>query len=189
MQVRKAVAGSVIAAGALASLFGGAGMASAAPGVSFDNGTGGTNTVHFGDTSPETGATAVAATGNRALAVNITSKTGTQALAEGTNNNVVAIDGVAITGPDTRDNNVVSAFGVTQVGGTSHHNNVVTVAGATDLEDAHDNTVLNAGGLVTSADQGDDTPGAVSLSVCGTGIGAQAAHITVTNVGVCGGAS
>ncbi len=109
MNARKVVAGSVLAAGLGASGLFGAGTAFAGPGVSFDNGSGGTNTVGFGDQSAATGATANASEGNRALAINITSKNGTQAIAQGQNNNVVSIDGVATTGKDTKHNNVVNA--------------------------------------------------------------------------------
>jgi hypothetical protein len=187
MDVRKVVAGSVLMAGLGAAGMFGAGTAFAGPGVSFDNGTGGTNTVGFGDRSEATGATAVASEGNRALAVNIGSKTGTQAIADGRNNNVVSIDGVAVTGPDTENNNVVNAFGITSVGGAAKNNNVVTVAGATVVDgDAHDNTIINAGGVVSSFDQG-DAPGALSVSVCGTSISGQADHIEVSDVGICSG--
>lgn len=63
----------------------------------------------------------------------------------------------------------------------------MTVGGATIVDkSSHDDTILNAGGPVTSSHQYDD-PGALSQSVCGTAIGAQADHITVTDLGVCSG--
>jgi hypothetical protein len=182
MNVRKVVVSSALGLGMGAMAFTGMGTASAAPGVSFDNGTGGTGAVGFGDRSEATGATANASEGNRALAINLTSPSGTQAIAQGTNNNVVSIDGMAVTGPDTSDNNVVNAFGVTSVGGEARNNNVVTVRGATVVDgDAHDNTIINGGGLVTAFDQG-DAPGALSVSVCGTSLTGQADHITTSSV-------
>ena len=182
MNVRKLVVSSALGLGMGAMAFTGAGIASAAPGVSFDNGTNGTGSVGFGDRSAATGATAIASEGNRALAVNLTSKTGTQAVAQGHNNNVVSIDGVAVTGPNTENNNVVNAFGVTSVGGNARNNNVVTVGGATLVGgDAHDNTIVNGGGLVTAAGQG-DAAGALSVSVCGTSLTGQADHITTSSV-------
>ncbi len=70
MNVRKVVAGSVLAAGSgVAGIFG-AGTAFAAPGVSYDPGTGGTKPIGIGDQSA-TGATAGAAPGNQALAVSL----------------------------------------------------------------------------------------------------------------------
>ena len=79
----------------------------------------------------------------------------------------------------------MSVLGWSSVDGK--RNNVVTVGGATIVDkSSHDNTILNAGGLVTSSHQKDD-PGALSLSVCGNAIGALADHITVTDLGVCSG--
>ncbi len=169
MNVRKVVVSSALGLGMGAMAFTGMGTASAAPGVSFDNGTNGTGAVGFGDRSA-TGATANASEGNRALAINITSKTGTQAIAQGTNNNVVAIDGMAVTGPDTRDNNVLTAGGATVL-----------------VDDAHNNNVVNVGGLVTTSAHQGDAAGALSVSACGTSFSGQADHIKVSNVGVCEG--
>jgi hypothetical protein len=170
MNVRKVVVSSALGLGMGAMAFTGAGMASAAPGVSFDNGTNGTGSVGFGDRSAATGATAIASEGNRALAVNLTSPSGTRAIAEGHNNNVVAIDGLAVTGPNTRDNNVVTVGGATALG-----------------DDAHNNTVLNVGGLVTTSGHQGDAAGALSVSACGTSFSGQADHIKVSNLGICSG--
>lgn len=57
-----------VAAGFLAAGLAGAGVAQAAPGVAYDNGTG--NPIHIGDTSAA-GATAHATAGNKALAVSV----------------------------------------------------------------------------------------------------------------------
>lgn len=199
MNARKVVAGSVLAAGLGAAGMMGAGTALAGPGVSFDNGTGGTGAIGFGDRSA-TGATAIASPGNRALAVNLTSK-GSVAIADGKNNNVVAIDGVAVTGPGvpgsasgTKNNNVVAAFGRSTVDGTAHNNNVVTVGGGTGLSggtglgaDNHNNTVLNVGGRVATTLAQEGAPGALSVSVCGTSLTGQADQIEVTDPGICSG--
>ena len=184
MKVRKAVISSALGLGMGAMLFTGMGTAAAAPGVSFDNGTGGTKTVGFGDQSA-TGASANAASGNRALAVNTgLSKTGTLASAQGTGNNVIAIDGIGMTGPGSEKNNVlVAADGVASVNGK--RDNVVTIAGATVTDmNSHDNTIINAGGVALSSGQKKATTGVVSLNVCGTQILGQGSHVTVSK-GAC----
>jgi hypothetical protein len=182
MKVRKAVISSALGLGMGAMLFTGMGTAAAAPGVSFDNGSGGTKTIGFGDRSAETGATANAASGNRALAVNVTSKTGTQAIAQGKGNNVVAIDGAAITGEGSEGNNVVVVGGIADVNGK--HDNVVTLAGATVTDpSSHDNTIINGGGVALSSDQG-EAAGVFSANVCGTQFAGQGSHVIVSK-GAC----
>ena len=151
--------------------------ASAAPGVSYDNGTG---AVGIGDQEQDSGAFAQADEGNNALALSVFSPA--TAIAQGRGNNVVAVDGLAMTGPNSAKNNVFSGpLGISLVDGSyddpdteedetqiARNNNVVTVFGATDVRgDSHDNTILNVGGLVESEDQG-DAAGALSVSVCGT---------------------
>ncbi len=133
------------------------------------------------------------------------SKNGTQAIAQGQNNNVVSIDGVATTGKDTKNNNVVNAFGVTTVGGKAENNNVLTVGGVASVEGkrdnvvtvggatltdkySHDNTIINAGGFVGSVGQKVDAPGVVALSVCGTEVvGSDEDHIVTEDAGICSG--
>ena len=125
---------------------------------------------------------------NNALAISTgLSPTGAQAIANGQNNNVVAIDGVAITGPKTYNNNVVSVLGVTTVGllptDTSNHNNVTTIGGLTNVGgNSHDNTIVNTGGAVIANGAVSQT----SVSACGTSLTGQAAHIT-TSPALCGG--
>jgi hypothetical protein len=186
MMVSKVIAGSVFAAGVTAAMLG-AGAASASPGISFDPGTGGEHAIGFGDQKPGSGAYANADKGNNALAVSISAPAA--AIAHGKGNNVVAIDGVSVTGPDTKNNNVVSVLGATSVSGHAHDNNVLTVGGVTSVSgDSHNNNIVNVGGAVESNDQG-DAPGALSLSVCGTSLSGQADHITVSSFsdGLCGG--
>ena len=66
----KKILTAVLAAGhGVAGIFG-AGTAFAAPGVSYDPGTGGTKPIGIGDQSA-TAATAIAAPGNQALAVSL----------------------------------------------------------------------------------------------------------------------
>ncbi len=168
--MKKAIVGSVLAAGLAASLFG-AGAASADAGVSFSGN--GADAVGFGD---QGAGGAVANSGkvgnqNNALAISTgLSPTGAIAVATGEHNNVVSIDGVGITGPGTA------------------RNNVVTVAGATILAgDAHDNTVLNVGSVVTTKKLQGTAPGVTSISACGSTLSGQADHITVSKVpgGIC----
>jgi hypothetical protein len=176
MNVRKVVTGSVLAAGLGAAGIFGAGTALAyaapapapsGPGISFSSNGGDATT--FGN-----GATASSTKTNNALAINTgLSPLGTTAVAQGANNNVVAIDGVSFTGPHTERNNVVTAFGATAL-----------------LSDEHDNNVVNVGGLVTTNPthpfQG-SAAGVTSLSACGNTISGQADHINVTQVpgGLC----
>ncbi len=165
MTVRNVVAGSILAAGVSAALFG-AGTASAAPGISFDPGTGGKSTIGIGDQS-EDGAYANATKGNVALAINLSRKNATSATAGGEGNRVIAINGAA------------------SVVGTN--NNVVTLGGKTDVKsDSNHNTIVNLRSTVTSDKQG-DADGARSFSLCGTTFGGQADHITVSPGSTCGG--
>ena len=120
----------------------------------------------FGDQDP---GGAVANSGsegdhNNALAVSTGfSPVGAIAVAQGERNNVVSIDGVGVTGPYTERNNVMTVAGFT------------TLAG-----DAHDNTVVNVLGNVHQTKAQGEEAGILSLSVCGTNLGAQADHITVS---------
>ena len=132
--------------------------------------------------APSFSTTANAASGNRALAVNVTSKTGTQAIAQGKGNNVVAIDGAAITGEGSEGNNVVVVGGIADVNGK--HDNVVTLAGATVTDpSSHDNTIINGGGVALSSDQG-EAAGVFSANVCGTQFAGQGSHVVVS-AGAC----
>jgi hypothetical protein len=188
MMVRKVVAGSALAAGlGMAGLLGAA-PAFAGPGVNFDNGSGGTNNLSLGDTTPASGAYANAAEGNRALAVSTgLTPGGATAVAQGKGNNVVSIDGHAVTGPQSENNNVVTILGGATVNGK--RNNVLTVGGVTGVDkSSHDNTIVNLGGAVQSKKQGEEA-GALSVSVCGNSIGGQTDHIKVSTYsgGLCGG--
>ena len=179
MQVRKLVTGSVLAAGLGAAGMFGAGTAFAdvapapapsGPGLSFSSNGG--DAVGFGS-----GATANSGTvgkNNNALAISTgLSPLGSSATALGERNNVVSIDGVGITGPNTKRNNVVTAFGATAL-----------------LSDEHDNNVVNFSGVVSTNPlhpiQG-TAAGVTSLSACGTSFSGQADHIKVTPVpgGLC----
>jgi hypothetical protein len=160
MTIRKVVAGSVLAAGVTAGMFG-AGTASAAPGISYDPGTGGTKTIGIGDQSA-TGATANAAEGNRALAISLFRKS-SAIVVGGSNNNAFAFDGISgiapAPGENPENNNVFTSYGATVVTGASKGN-----------------TIINAGGLVqTSGNAASQT----SVSFCGTSLSGQADHITV----------
>jgi len=184
MKVQKIGAVAVFGGAVLAGLLG-AGSAQAAPGISF-SGNGG-DAVGVGDQNPGTGAFASSGqvgNHNNALAVSTgLSPVGSTAVANGSHNNVVSIDGVAVTGPKTHDNNVVNVAGATVVGGKSDHNNVVTVAGVTSVGGkSHDNTVVNVGGVV----QAQGASSQLSLSACGTSLSGQAENITVS-AGACGG--
>ncbi len=163
MNVRKVVAGSVLAVGLGAAGMFGAGTALAGPGVSFDAGTGGTKPIGIGDQSQATGAYANAAPGNSALAVNLISPVGSRATAVGTNNNVFAFDGQSVVAhPGAKDNNVATAFGGTVVTGPAQRNTVVN-AGSVNL----------VGGGAENQN---------SVSLCGTRLSAQSSHITVGKV-------
>jgi hypothetical protein len=167
MNVRKVVAGSVLAAALGAAGMFGAGTALAGPGVSFDPGTGGTKPIGIGDQTA-TGAYANAAPGNSALAVNLISPVGSKATAVGTNNNVFAFDGQSVVAhPGAKDNNVATAFGATVVTGAAQRN-----------------TVVNAGSVNIV---GGGAENQTSVSLCGTRLSAQSSHITVGTVtgGLC----
>jgi hypothetical protein len=180
MTVQKFAAGAVFVGAMAAGMFSAA-PAFAGPGINYDNGTNGTGNVKFGDTDPGSGATALATSGNQALAIstglNLSPLPGSTAAAlGGSGNSAVAIDGVTIVSGE--NNHGFSALGGSVVGGKN--NNVVTVAGSS-LVGGHDNFVVNAGGLVTpnfKSPQGPADAGEISVSVCGTSVSGQAAHIT-----------
>jgi hypothetical protein len=179
MKVQKFTAGAVFV-GAIAAGLVSAAPAFAGPGINYDNGTGGTGNVKFGDTSA-TGATAIAGTGSQALAINtglnLNPIPGSRAAAGPGGNTAVAIDGITLVAGE--NNNGFSALGATVITG-GKNNNVVTVGGSSlTAPDAHDNSIVNFGGSVTPKTLQGTNPGALSVSVCGTPIGAQAAHITV----------
>ena len=171
MNVRKVVAGSVLAAGlGVAGVFG-AGAASAAPGISFDPGTGGTKTIGIGD-QKEGGAYANASKGNTALAVNLgLSPVGTQAIANnsGKGNNVFAFEGASLVTDGIVDGAI-----------TPNNNNVGTIFGGTAIAGGQGNLVINGGGFVTSFDGQSENQ--TSVSFCGTRVTAQSAHITTGKV-------
>ena len=100
MMVRKAVTGSVLAAGVLAGMFGAMGTAQAAPGVSFSP-SDGNDPIGVGDNSAK-GASSSASKGNTAVAVSLWSNPRARADANhGTGNLAVAFGGVADTGYGT----------------------------------------------------------------------------------------
>lgn len=169
MTIHQVVAGSVFAAGVTAGMFG-AGTASAAPGISYDNGTDGAATFGIGDQS-STGATARATEGNRALAISLFRPSSAVVLG-GKNNNVFAFDGVSGISPGKTDfpenNNVFTSYGATAVHGNAKGNTIVNTGG-----------FVQAGGVAVSES---------SVSFCGTSLSGQAAHITVSKMpagGIC----
>jgi hypothetical protein len=174
MKVRKVVTGSVLAIGVGAAGLLGAGTAFAGPGISYSSN--GSDAVGFGDQNAGTGAFANSGTegkNNQALAISTGfSPVGATAIATGEGNNVVAIDGVGVTGPLTKRNNVVTAFGGTLLGG-----------------DAHDNNVLNVGGIVSQQALQGNAAGVTNISVCGTTLTGEAKHLTVDGSPLCGGDS
>jgi len=164
--MKKVIVGSVLAAGVAASLFG-AGSAAAAPGVSFDPGTGGKNTIGIGDQKSGSGAYANASKGNTALAVNLgLSPKGTVATANnsGTGNNVFAFEGTSVV----TDGVVPGAI-------KPNNNNVGTIFGGTVLAGGQGNSIVNGGGLITAFDGQSENQ--TSVSFCGTRVTAQSAHI------------
>ena len=192
MKVQKYAAGAVFVGTVTAGMFG-AGSASAAPGISYQNGSG--NEIGLGDHGDGKSADAKASGENsQALAINtglnLFSKSPSVASADGDGATAVSIDGyTAVTGSNSHG---FAALGQTNIYGAD--NNAVTVAGATNLYgkgNIHGNFVVNAGGFV---EQNGKKPqqvtdaGEVSLSVCGTSISGQAAHINVGTIpgGLCG---
>jgi hypothetical protein len=148
---------------------------SAAPGVSFDPGTGGKNTIGIGDQKPG-GAYANASKGNTALAVNLgLSPKGTVATANnsGTGNNVFALEGASVV-TDGAKGSI-----------KPNNNNVGTVFGGTVLAGGQGNSIVNGGGLITALDGQSENQ--TSVSFCGTRVTAQSAHIVPGKVpgGLC----
>ena len=174
-------AGAVFVGVLAAGLFG-AGAAHAAPGISYQNGSG--NEIGLGDHGSGKSADAKASGANsQALAINtglnLFSESPSFASAKGDGATAVSIDGyTAVTGSNSHG---FAALGQTNIGGAD--NNAVTVAGATNLYgtgNVHGNFVVNAGGLVTqngNNPQQTTDAGEVSLSVCGASVSGQAAHI------------
>ena len=117
MNARKLVTGSVLAAGLGVAGLLGAAPAFAGPGVSAS--VDGGDAVGFGDQEAASGAFASSTESNNALAISTGfSPVGATAVATGTGNNVVAIDGVAVTGPLTARNNVITVAGAPPWAGT-----------------------------------------------------------------------
>jgi len=95
----------------------------------------------------------------------------------------------------TSNSHGFAALGQTNIGGAD--NNAVTLVGATNLypqstnENIHGNFVGNFGGIVErngKNPQRTTDAGEVSVSLCGTSLNGQAAHIvTGGNPGFCGG--
>jgi hypothetical protein len=192
MRVRKIGAGAVFV-GAVISGMVGAGSASAAPGISYQNGSG--NEIGLGDHGPGASADARAkGTNSQALAISLFSsapKSPSFAKADGDGATAVSIDGyTSVTGSNTHG---FAASGQTNVNGAD--NNVVTVGGNTYLyshgkgNDVHGNFVVNfAGNVDQSKLQQVTDAGEVSVSLCDTSLTGQAAHIKATgNPSLCGG--
>jgi hypothetical protein len=159
--MKKVIAGSVLAAAAVAGLFG-AGTASAAPGLSVsvdDN-----PAVGIGDHGPQTktGAHAISTKGNAALAVSLIGPS--QATAVGKGNTAFAFDGASGVDGGT-DNHVFTSYGVTYLNG-----------------DDHRNTVVNAGSMVSTTPDG-QAENQTSVSFCGTQLTAQSSHIKTYSMG------
>jgi hypothetical protein len=183
MTIHRMVAGSVLAAGLSAAGMIGAATAFAAPGISYQNGSG--NEIGIGDHGKGASADAHASgTNSQALAINtglnLFGKSPSFASAKGDGATAVSIDGyTAVTGSNSHG---FAALGQTNIHGAD--NNAVTVAGQTNLYGSgniHGNFVVNAGGFV---EQNGSNPqlvtdsGEVSVSVCGTSLSGQAAHIS-----------
>jgi hypothetical protein len=171
----------------------GAGSAQAAPGISYQNGSG--NEIGLGDHGEGKSADAKATGANsQALAINtglnLFGKSASFASADGGGATAVSIDGyTAVTGSNTHG---FAALGQTNMNGAD--NNAVTVAGQTNLYDrtdnkyadnVHGNFVVNFGGSVQQAGQRTTDAGELSLSACGTSVSGQAAHIKVSPGGLC----
>ena len=168
MNVRKVVAGSVLAAGlGVAGVFG-AGTASAAPGISYDPGTGGTGTIGIGDTQSKTGATAIAKPGNQALAVSLIGPSSATATGNADNNNVFAWDGVSAVGGNAHDNNVFTSYGATTMKGNESGNNIVNAGSLVDVHGnaASQTSVSFCGGSVIAAQSNKVTVNKVPGGLC-----------------------
>ena len=186
MKPRKIGAGAMFVGAVLAGLAC-AGSAQAAPGISYQNGSG--NEIGLGDHGDGKSADAKATGKNsQALAINtglnLFSNKPSSASAKGDGATAVSIDGyTAVTGSNSHG---FAALGQTNINGAD--NNAVTVAGQTNLYDrtddkyddnVHGNFVVNFGGSVQQVGQRTTDAGEVSVSVCGASVSGQAAHIKV----------
>lgn len=128
-----------VAAGFITASLAGAGVAQAAPGIAYDNGT--SNPVHIGDTSA-TGATAQATLGNKALAVSVFKPAVAVATDLGKGSTAIAVgvtkSASAVTTGQNRSNNRVLA-----VNGTAGW---VSQRSTEPYTDDHDNTVIAVNG-------------------------------------------
>ena len=188
MKVQQIGAGAVFIGAVVTGLLG-AGPAQAAPGISFDNGTGGTGKVGIGDQTAA-GAFASATKGNQSLAINtgipnalgLSPLSSSAAVAQGGNRNTaVAIEGVTVV-LGGNNNHGFSSVGATQIVG-GHSNNVVTVAGNTaspGVIAGHDNAIVNFGGTVAALGQPDTNEGGTFVNLCGSSFTGQADHINVS---------
>jgi hypothetical protein len=197
MKIPKYATGAVFVGAVTAGMFGaGAAQAGPAPapigpGISYQNGSG--QPVTFGS-----GAIAQAkGTNSQALAINtglnLFGKSPSYAGANGEGATAVSIDGY--TKVYGSNNHGFAALGQTNVNGAD--NNAMTLVGATTLyaqstnENIHGNFVVNFGGIVERNDknpQQTTDAGGVSVSLCGTSLSGQVAHIvTAGNPGFCGG--
>ena len=126
MDIRRIVVGSALAAGVGVAGMTGAGIASAAPGISYDGGPG--DPVGIGDNSA-TGAQANASNNNRALAISVfRPATATATGQNRTGNKVFALDGAAgfhdqytNSVPDDHNNVVVAINGTATMHGEWTH--------------------------------------------------------------------
>ena len=123
MNVRRVVAGSVLAAGlGVAGMMGSMGTAQAAPGIAYSDGDGGVQDFSFGDAKASVG------TGSQGLAISVLGRASATEEDKASGNRLLAIDGVALANGNATGNTVVGfAVGEAKAGGTSSGNTVVAV--------------------------------------------------------------
>ena len=180
MNVRKVVAGSVLAAGlGVAGVFG-AGTASAAPGISYSDG--GANDFGMGDNTA-TGAQAKASEGNQALAVSLFGPSVADASGKGGSGNIaIAGSGSAATVTNGSGNIVVAnTFSSSSVKNGDDNVLIGALGSDVNVENKNGNTAVGFVSDINIPNNiGGNNPQTV-VAVCGTSVvAAQSDKVSVS---------
>ena len=168
--VRFLVAASVLAVGTGAAA-GGAGIAGAAPGISYDNGSG---PVGIGDQQNNSGAWARAEPGNKALAISVFRPAAAEAgrgagpnpvpPSGNTGNVAIAVDGLAVAFQG--NNNTAVVIGGKGAGALGNNNRVVAVNGEA-VAYGDNNTLFSVGSRVIAGNSNARIDNHTVAAVCG----------------------
>ena len=163
MSVRKITAAAVFVGTVVAGMSG-AGTASAGPGISIDPGTNGESTIGLGDQT-ESGAYARATESNTAIAFSVFAPS-TATVGDNATGSTALAAGVFNPTSSEISGNVKGGGAYTVAGGST------TIAG-----NANGTQVFNA---ISDVSVDDNAGATTTVTLCGTQVTAQAAHVTVS---------